>query len=170
MKAGIELLGQNVVDVTSGRSLGSVADLLFDDDGSRVTGLVIERRWLPRRTVVPFEEIYMFRHDGIVAAARRQRRQRATSDSANAGALEGKPIVSATGRLVGTVRDVYFDEATGRVVAYEVSNCAPRRICRRRSLVYLHREPIVGDVIILARGAAHVRNDDRLTGERRPFH
>jgi uncharacterized protein YrrD len=169
MKAGIQLLGQEVVDGT-GRSLGSVADILFDDDGRRVIGLVIEqRRLLARERVVPFERIHEFRRDTIVARPCRLASRQGT-DSPSAGALEGKPVVTASGRLLGTVRDVYFDEDSGRVIAYEVSSWAPRRICRRRSLLYLHSRPIVGDIIILGRRQARVHDSDVQSGERQAVH
>jgi uncharacterized protein YrrD len=166
MRAGIQLLGQAVVDAATGHSLGSVADLLFDDEGRRVTGLVVERRrLLSRPRVVPFERIHAFDRDAIVATSCHVAGQRA-SDLPSAGALEGRPIVTAGGRLLGTLRDVYFDEHTGRVMAYEVSSLAPRRICRRRRVLYLHSQPIVGDIIILARRPARAHGRKVEPGER----
>jgi uncharacterized protein YrrD len=66
------------------------------------------------------------------------------------GALEGKPVISARGRLLGTVRDVLFDEHSGRVLAYQLASWSPRYMCRVRSVVSLLRPPaVMGDVIIL---------------------
>ena len=69
---------------------------------------------------------------------------------ASSGALEGRPVVSATGQLLGTIRDVLFDEHTGYVVAYELDSWSPRPMCRKRAVVYLARPPLVGDVILIA--------------------
>jgi uncharacterized protein YrrD len=147
------ILGRPVVEARSRRALGVVTDVLLDDDCRNVVGVVVERRRIRRaRLVVAFEAVRAFCADVIIAS----HPARSSADdpapmTPGSGSVEGKPVVTDGGRVVGAVTDVVFDERDGRVRSFEVREWAPRRICRRRMLLPAHVPIAVGDVIIVPR-------------------
>jgi uncharacterized protein YrrD len=152
MQAGKDILGRAVIGAGSGRLLGAVIDVLFDDSGGHVSGLVFQgvtRRSTGRTSIIPFGCVQQFGKDAIAVTERPVQAVDRALGTPSGGALEGKPVISARGRLLGTVRDVIFDEHSGRVVAYQLASWSPRHMCRRRSVVSLLRSAVVGDVIIL---------------------
>ena len=147
------MLGQKVIAAPGGRTVGRIIDVLFDDAGRRVTGVVVGA--LRRRTrvlVVPFQQVHAVTLDSVVVDLTAARRGACVDPPQNAtgGTLEGKPVINGAGQVLGTLRDVLFDEHTGCVVGYELDTWAPRQICRRRALVYLAAPPVVGDVILVS--------------------
>ena len=147
MTAGFGVIGLPVRD-PAGHDLGTVRDLLFDDGGRRLIAVVTERGRLRRtRQFVPFEQIWEIHKDRVIVdddpARRCSERPAAVADT-----LEGKAVVSRSGRYVGIVDDIYFDETTGDVRAYQVRPPS-RRGRRDRSLLLVDAPPAVGDVIVV---------------------
>jgi uncharacterized protein YrrD len=148
MKAAFDIVGLPVRD-EAGRLVGSVRDLLFDDAGRRLIAVVLRRGFLrPREEVLPFEQVRAIRKDRVIAADQTEERTATPPGGAASDSLEGKHVVSRAGRFLGLVQDVYVDERTGQVQAYEVA----RRIgkaARRPILISVDTAPIIGDVIVV---------------------
>lgn len=154
MMAGAEVLGLNV-RTEDGTRIGTVADVLFDDSCSRVLGFVLRSGFVFRtRRVVGFGEVRRIGPAAIVTMGATPRRLAADELAAigtDQKAMQGRAVITREGRYVGAVRDVLFDETSGRVVGFEVSEPpvpGPRRI--RREPLPADLSHVVADVVIVS--------------------
>jgi uncharacterized protein YrrD len=127
MRKGKSLIGKPILSFDEGQRLGEVRDVILGADNAAVVGLVTDEGGLFESSkVVPSEEIASFGRDAVVV--------RSTASVMPAGQAPGiKPILDRKQSLIGTkvftetgddqgaVGDIYFDEATGRVEAMEVT-------------------------------------------------
>ena len=60
------LIGRSIVAADSGEKLGTVADLLLDDDGGRVIGLVVRHGLLKSEGVLPATAVQTLGGDAVV--------------------------------------------------------------------------------------------------------
>ena len=128
MRKAKSLLGLNIVSQLEGKQLGSVRDVIFDEEAHKLIALLLSDRELfgmidatvipwtqvreigPNAIMVPSEEVILKAHaDPIIAEAFDQKRK-----------LDGKKVTTVRGEDLGTVSDLYLDD-NGRVVAFEVS-------------------------------------------------
>jgi sporulation protein YlmC with PRC-barrel domain len=111
---------------------------------------VAERRGLVRRrTVIAFEAVRAFGPDAVIAAARgASRGDVSTGLRPGTDAVEGKPVVTDAGSLLGTVSDVVFDESNGCVTGFAVRPW-PGHETDDRTLLPAEEPLVVGDVIIV---------------------
>lgn len=123
MKAGFDVVGLPVVNA-GGHQLGSVRDLVLDDEGRQVLGMSFRRgRLRKRRLFLSLHNVQAILRDRVVVT----REPAASAPPRANGSLAGKAAVSRDGRYLGTVCNIYFDERTGAVSAYEVVRTHRRR-------------------------------------------
>jgi uncharacterized protein YrrD len=84
-----DIIGKTVVSAANGERLGTVSDLLLDDAGTSLVGLVLSHGWMKGEHVLPAESVQTLGTDAVVsrsnellAAKEWQERQRATTRSA----------------------------------------------------------------------------------------
>ena len=145
MRAGLDIVGLTVRD-ESGRRKGTVRDVLFDNSGRRVIGVIIRRGCFHRQhEFVAFEYIRSFGHDSLIAGTGRT----CSEFEGRENALQGKLVVSRRGQCLGTVADVCIDEATGDVKAYRIASGA-RTGPHRQLFILADSRPMIGDVMVVA--------------------
>ena len=66
-KRATNLIGKPVVSAASGERLGTVADLLLDDAGTSLVGVVLRHGWLKREDVLPASSLQTLGPDAIVS-------------------------------------------------------------------------------------------------------
>jgi uncharacterized protein YrrD len=66
-KRATDVIGQPVVSADSGRKLGTVGDLLLDQDGTTVVGLVIRHGRLRGEDVLPVGAVHSLGPDAVVS-------------------------------------------------------------------------------------------------------
>ena len=151
MTTGMEMLGRPVIEEGTGRTLGLITDVLLDDGCRRVVGLVAERRRpLRRRILIAFDAVRVFGPEVVIAAGpRRSSLDDRSTPGRDGAAVEGKPVVTDDGHVLGAVSDVLFDERDGQVTGFEVRQLTPRCLSRRRAVLPAHVPLVVADVIIV---------------------
>jgi uncharacterized protein YrrD len=146
MKAGLAVVGLPLV-AGDGHRVGTVRDLVLDDGGRQVLGVMLERGWLRRRRqFVALDQVQAIRRDRVVARAD----EPAGSPPRANGSLTGKLAVSRSGRYLGIVGDVYFDERTGKVSAYEIVQAERPSGAARRRIVPAEACPAIADVLVVS--------------------
>ena len=154
MRSGGELLGLPAVADGSGRRIGTVADVLFDDACTRVLGVVVRRgRVFTDRRVIGFSDITTIDRGALMvrdeSASRAPTADEIGAMAKNRRSMQGKPVVSRTGSYVGQVADVLFDESSGDVVGFAVGEPARTGRWRPRAVLPADLNPVVGrDVVI----------------------
>ncbi|MFB9993959.1 PRC-barrel domain-containing protein [Deinococcus oregonensis] len=127
MIKGKEILGRNIVAISTGERVESVRDVIFDHQGNQVLGLLVdEGGWFHAAKVVPFEKIRSFGEDVImigspddVSGTREDGRlSEALSSDVS---LIGMTLLTTDGQNLGKIADVFFDESTGYVEGYEAT-------------------------------------------------
>jgi uncharacterized protein YrrD len=131
-----ELIGRSIVSSNSGDKLGSVADVLLHPDSHQVVGLVVAGGMLSAEQVLPYAEVQTLGGDAVIArtstgliTAKEWHSQPVVATRTSA--LKKLPVLTASGRVVGHVKDILVDEH-GAVDGLEVSG---RGLLRRRSTV-----------------------------------
>jgi uncharacterized protein YrrD len=146
MRKGKTVIGKDVLSLADGMRLQSVKDLILGEDNDDIVALLVdEGGLLSSSTVVPIEAVNHFGKDAVVIAdasavvsASDYPRVKAILDRKES--LVGKRVFTTTGEQLGKVGDMYFDEATGRIVGLEVSGGAVGDLTRGTS--YLASEEI----------------------------
>ncbi len=62
-----DLIGKPVVAGDSGKKLGTIADLLVDDNEGRLVGLVLQHGWLKNEEVLPATAVQTLGADAVVS-------------------------------------------------------------------------------------------------------
>jgi uncharacterized protein YrrD len=70
MRRSRDLFGKPVVCADNGEKLGTVSDLLFNDEGGQFAGLVLRRGPFKAEAVLPAEAVQTLGADAIVARSR----------------------------------------------------------------------------------------------------
>lgn len=127
MIKGKEILGRNIVAISTGEKVDSVRDVVFDHQGNQVLAfLTDEGGWFRAARAVPFERVRSIGEHAIMIASPDD--VTSSRDDARLGdALESKTsllgmtLLTTDGQNLGKIADVYFDENTGDVVGYEAT-------------------------------------------------
>ena len=124
---GSDIIGLPVVTFDSGEKIEKVSDVVFDHSTNQVLAfLVDEAGWFSSARVVPFEALQTVGPDALIvpvkSAVVEARRVPAVAKILERdNVLKGTKIMTTDGRDLGSMRDLYFDEESGRVEGFEVS-------------------------------------------------
>jgi uncharacterized protein YrrD len=124
------VVGQDVYSLADGARVETVKDVLVDETEDVVVGLLIDAGGLLTTSkVVPMGAVTSFGPSAVMIGSS------SSIVSAEAdpgisqmltrgGSLIGHRVLSEDGTHLGSIADLYFDEATARVTGYEVSGVA----------------------------------------------
>jgi uncharacterized protein YrrD len=122
-----EVIGLAVFHQETGKKLGTVCDLLFDDS-HKLRGLLLENGgWLKRRRFLPADAILSIGKDAVVMKKGTTLKPLDSSLHDCFGlvtgekALRGRSLLLTSGLQLGTVENVYFQEELGTLIGYELS-------------------------------------------------
>ncbi len=157
MQKGKSVIGKDVLSLGSGARIHSVKDILIGDQNDEVVALLVdEGGLLGTSTVVPFEAIHSFGRDAVVINDDAAVVKASSDPDVNAiinrtDHLLGKGVFSDDGRRMGTIGDLYFDDATGRILGFEVSGGALGDIARGPSYLGVDELRMAGrDVVFIS--------------------
>ncbi len=118
-----ELIGKDIVHQATGERLASVQDLLLDPDARHIVALLVDGGWFNNArivrwsSVVSSSDVVIVQGDNPIGIA--------SNDPEVADLLKqdirmtGKTIISDGGERIGSVGDLFINDA-GEVVGYEV--------------------------------------------------
>lgn len=127
VRRAIDVIGAQVINVDSGQIIGRVDDLLFDREG-RLQGLLLTRRsWFTKQPYLPLSDIMAIGEDVVTVNKELQLGKENISTEwvhVKHGELKmlGIPVVTANGKQLGLLEDVYFQEELGTIIGYEISD------------------------------------------------
>jgi uncharacterized protein YrrD len=155
MRKANELIGKSIVHQASGERLGSVRDLVFEPDASKVAAILVdggnlfrEARVINWGAVASIGDVVMVTGD---APVQRASDAPEVSDELRQDAqISGTAIVSETGERIGTVGDLFIDDA-GSVIGYEikqgfVSDLGGRKFLSVAQVKTVGKDAIIADV------------------------
>jgi len=124
MKTSNDVIGKPVITMDEGIRLGSVEDLLFDENQSRLLGLFVKPGMLGEPFIVNFSDIAAFSPDALISRSQTDASDARAAQVYRHAAMQGKRVVTRDGRDLGTVKDLYFDELGGEILGYELAHSA----------------------------------------------
>jgi uncharacterized protein YrrD len=155
-----EYLGKPIVSGDTGEKVGTVADVLVDAHAGRIVGLIVSGGLLTSEHVLPYADVQVMGGDAVIARSRQhiigaREWREGGSDALRSKTYKDKRVMTTGGRELGTVRDVYVNEHTGAVEAYDVAGRAFARLVERRSVLPQSADVTVGpDALIVSEDAA----------------
>ncbi len=132
--------GLPIIELSGGRELGQVLDLLFS--GQQVTGFVIDKKgWMNRHLFLAVEDVSSFGQDGIMIDNASKLQPYKTNErqayplKQGKEKVRGKSLLTTEGEKLGLVEDVYFNEEVGTIIGYEVTDGLLADIVEGRKVV-----------------------------------
>lgn len=160
MRRVSEYVGKPIVSADTGEKVGTVADVLVDTDAGRIVGVIVGGGLLTSEQVLPYADVQVMGGDAVIAKSRQRivgaREWRdAGSDAARAKTYRNRRVITTGGRELGAVRDVYVNENTGLIEAYDVAAPGFTRLVQRRSVLPQSADVTVGpDALVVSEDAA----------------
>lgn len=152
MRKAKELIGKAIVHQTTGERLAGVHDLVFTPDTRNVSAILVDSggwfrdaRVIPWSAVASIGDVVMVRGENpIVVASESPQLQAEVNQDAR---ITGAPIVTDTGERIGTVGDLFINDA-GQVIGYEVKQGFVSDLGGRKFLPADHVRNVGKDAVI----------------------
>lgn len=148
-----DIIGLPVIEQETGKEVGRVRDLLFDERWQYwgllldYKGVFKQGRYLKAATISSIGD------DCVLISNKRAISYYDSPDwialFASSEQLKGRPVVTTCGRHLGFIEDVYFQEKPGRIVAYELSDGILSDIMDGRKMVTHTNGTILGEEILI---------------------
>ena len=183
MRKGKRLIGRPILSLSEGVRVGEVKDIILGATNETVVGLLVDEGGLfGSAHVVAVDEIESFGRDAVVVTDRSSIRSAADVPDIKEildrkTSLIGTRVFTETGDAQGSVNDIYFDEASGRVLSLEVTggvwrdattgvrNLPVTEVMRTGpEIIYVH--PDTAEMLDAQRGG--IAGDGRRCAGRRP--
>ena len=123
MRRGREIIGLPVIKLATGKELGWVADLSWNHDQRKIKGISLDTGGVVYRSdPIPRSNIAFIGQDAVTMADEAASGEGTdSSGDKSIGAVAGVMVVTDTGRNLGTLQDLVFDDSGESLVGYEVS-------------------------------------------------
>jgi uncharacterized protein YrrD len=129
MYKGSEFQHKPIIAINTGKIVERVKDVLFDAEHNKLLGVQLNSGMFSQKLVVPFEKIKAIGPDAITID---------TEDSVTEGeshpdigrvinrgySVNGTKVITESGKHLGAISDVLFDEVSGEVRGYELTGGA----------------------------------------------
>lgn len=121
MKKGRDLWNKPVIDVNSGKQLGYVCDIEFDEEDERKIAGVYSGSKTEVSYYIPLQSISSMGRDAVLVSGwvavspgtlKHQIKKR----------YSGTQVMTSLGQNIGTVEDIVIEEKEGSIMGYEVSD------------------------------------------------
>ncbi len=128
MRKSQEVIGLTVTARKSGKQLGAVVDLLFNNEQQFVGCMLEHCGWWRHRGFIPIDKITQVGKDAVMVAdvtslfPFTKQEKAYTCFLSGEKRLKGRPIMLAGGTFLGLIENVYFHPEMGTLIGYELSN------------------------------------------------
>lgn len=168
-----EIIGKPIVSGDKGERYGQVRDLLVDAQGTRIVGLVVGQGLFSAEHVLRYTDVKAFGADVIVTGTgarmigAREWHARGI-DTPRSSALQHRRVITDRGRYLGSVKDMFLDDETGEIEAYDIAGSAFAGLIERRDVLPHTQDVVVGPAAIVvpdvAARAVQERGEDVTSG------
>ena len=123
MRRGREIVGLPVIKLSTGKELGIVSDLSWNHDQRKIKSISLDPGGVvSRREPINIDDIAFMGPDAVTVVDEATTGRKTDSDSDKSiGTVAGVLVVTDTGRNLGTLQDLVFDDNGELLVGYEVS-------------------------------------------------
>lgn len=127
MFKGNDVIGKPVITFSDGEKIEKVYDILFDQSTNHIVGfLVDEGGWFTSARVLPLASVRKIGEDAVIidnadAIISAEENPQAEAILSHDNILKGTHVMTEDGKDLGVMKDLCFDEVSGKVAGYEVS-------------------------------------------------
>lgn len=160
------IIGLPVLETETGMQIGEIGEILVDVEGAILCGLIIRAgNWFASESVVAFGDLLSLGHDAVMVCNHHVIRQ------LDAVAIEkynyylrdlfNKEIVTDTGLRIGLLTDIIYDNVTGEMKWYQISDSLITDFLYGRMLMPLPQVQVVGhDKLIIPETMTKLIHDE----------
>jgi len=128
VKAGRKLLGMSIISLESGEQIGSVKGYIINPKTIQIAALVLDKggSWFRDAKVITFDNIKNVGEHAITVDITKCVEKVSSLPeimvlSKQNIEIIGNKVISGDGNLLGTAEEFYFDPATGKITALEIT-------------------------------------------------
>lgn len=125
---GNDVIGLKILSLKQGRQIDDVSDLVYDPQNHQVKALIVDKGgWFSDAKLILYKDVESIGKDAVMVKTTDVVRkasdisERVESIAKADNYLTKTKIVTDSGTDLGSVSDIYFDDKTGRVEEFEVS-------------------------------------------------
>ncbi|WNQ13020.1 PRC-barrel domain-containing protein [Paenibacillus aurantius] len=155
MRKAKEIIGLPVIDLRSGKQLGTVKDLVMGGDWEAVSLLLETKTWFTAPRCIRWEDAYSIGEDAVTVDGGQAVTECSDSDEAiflleGRRKLSGLPVITVNGVQLGLTEDVYFpEELDKRIIGFELTDGFLSDITEGRKWLPLPGKAVMGEDCIL---------------------
>lgn len=148
-----DVLGLPVLDLGSGKKIGTIKDVYFNQEGE-LRGFAVDSHGILSRTgYLYYKDITAIGDDAVTIGNERFLQPIPSNQfySFNFGKKPYKelPVVTTNGHELGYIKDVYFMEEMGKIIGYEISDGFLTDITEGRRTIKSPQSMIIGEDAII---------------------
>lgn len=151
MRTFSALKGLSVFLIKSVEEIGKVLDLAIHDN--KIIGVIIDKKgWLNHHLYLPIWDIHSFGVDALMIENHDKLSQLSKQDYLFASGkqrIRGKALLTTEGEKLGIVEDVYFEEDSGKIVGYEVTDGLIADIKEGKRLIKTNTPLKIGEDVLV---------------------
>lgn len=132
MLKGSDLINRKLITRDAGELVGKVRDLVVDQTGSQVLGVLVEEGWLGSPHVVRWSAILNVAEDTLIIDSKTSL-VKASDDPEmkdvfdRGNVFAGVQVTTTEGLDLGKFEAFYLDQKSGKILGYELSGGAGRK-------------------------------------------
>ncbi len=154
MRKSQEVIGLSIVHLQTGKKLGTVCDLMFDER-QKLKGIVLEGGSLfKRQKFIPINDVVSIGKDAVVVdneqPSPNPQNENWMGLYTGQKKLKGRTILTNSGYEMGFVENVYFLEEVGTLIGYELSDGIINDIREGRKWLKATKPLVWGEDVIIA--------------------
>lgn len=147
------LLGLPVLEIETGKQIGEVQEVILDIEQATVKGIILNNSQIDHCDAIAFQDVYSVGNDALTIRSVAEIGKtilRFTYKVYRFSDLCNKQIYTETGLLLGVLVDIYFDDGTGELKGFQVSDGFVSDLLYGRQIMPLPQAQVIGqDKIIV---------------------
>ncbi|MDF2670331.1 MAG: subunit of photosystem reaction center [Paenibacillus sp.] len=127
MRKAQDIIGLPVIEIETGKQIGTAKDFLIDHDWNLQGVLLETKHWFSAPRYVKWEAVIALGTDAITIPSELEVQSLEDDQELcyleyGATRIKGLPVITVSGNQLGMIEDVYFGEQWGRkIVGYELT-------------------------------------------------
>lgn len=142
------VLGLPVLEMETGNQIGAVQEVVLDIEQATVEGIILNHSQHEQDTEIAFQNIYSIGSDAVIVkiTAELENADFQSHDTSHHrfSDLCNKKIYTETGLLLGVLVDIFFDNATGELQGFQVSDGIVADMLYGRRMMPLPQAQVIG--------------------------
>jgi len=148
-----DVIGLPVLDLSSGKKIGTVKDIYFNQNGE-LKGLSVDSHGLfGKISYLDFEHIGAIGDDAVTIGASRflltHGMEHYYGFHSGEKSYKGLSVMTTNGHELGQIQDVYFMEEMGKIIGYELSDGFLTDVTEGRKTIQHPQKLVIGEDAML---------------------